>query len=247
MKTFSSNHNEHLKKAGLIAKAVTGTLVLALLYLAGKSAVTPLYVKEQPPTLTIQIVDPEVIDRLIKPKEEEIQKLLASDSDYKIEEPKVEEKKPEPEIKPEPKPEPVKPRPKPEKPKKKPKVEEKAPEPVNIPKASSGEGKDAQAEVAGSATEVTRKNVLVTKLVMLVERYKRYPKAARRAGQEGMLELEFTISEAGIVTDAKLKTASAFVSLNGATEKIAERILGADLQSAGTSVTVTVPVQYQLQ
>lgn len=246
MKTFSSNHNEHLKKAGFIAKAVTGALVIALLYLTGKTAVTPLYVREQPPTLTIQIVEPEVIEHIVKPKEEEIQKLLAEDSEFKIDEPKIEEKKPEPEIKPEPKPEPVKKKPEPAKPKKKP-VKEKAPEPVNIPKASSGDGKDAQAEVAGSSTEVTRKNVLVTKLVMLVERYKRYPKAARRAGQEGTLELEFTISEAGIVTGAGLKTSSAFVPLNGATEKIAEKILGADLQSTGTSITVTVPVQYQLQ
>ncbi len=241
MKTFSSNHNEHLKKAGLIAKAVTGALALALLYLAGKTAVTPFYVKEQPPTLTIQIVEPEVIDRLVQPKEEEGQKLLAEDSEFKIDEPKIEEKKPEP------KPEPVKKKPEPAKPKKKPPVKEKAPEPVNIPKASSGDGKDAHAEVAGSSAEVTRKNVLVTKLVMLVERYKRYPKAARRAGQEATLELEFTISDAGIVTDARLKTASAFVPLNGATEKIAEKILGADLQSTGTAITVTVPVQYQLQ
>lgn len=242
MKTFSSNNNEHLKKAGFIAKAVTAALALAVFYLAGKTAVSPLYVKEQPPTLTIQIVEPEVFENIVKPKNEEVQKLLAEDSEFKIDEPKPEEKKPEPEIKPEPKPEPVK-----KKPKKKPVVKEKTPEPVNIPKASSGEGKDAQAEVAGSAAEATRQNVLVTKLVMLVERYKRYPKAARRAGQEGTLELEFTISESGIVTGAKLKTASAFTPLNGAAEKIAEKILGADLKSSGKSVTVTVPVQYQLQ
>lgn len=246
MKTFSSNNNEHLKKAGFIAKAVTAALALAVFYLAGKTAVSPLYVKEQPPTLTIQIVEPEVFENIVKPKNEEVQKLLAEDSEFKIDEPKPEENKPEPEIKPEPKPEPVKKKPEP-KPKKKPHVKEKAPEPVNIPKASSGEGRDAQAEVAGSTAEATRQNVLVTKLVMLVERYKRYPKAARRAGQEGTLELEFTISESGIVTDAKLKTASAFTPLNGAAEKIAERILGADLKSSGKSVTVTVPVQYQLQ
>ena len=165
-----------------------------------------------------------------EPQPEE-KRLLAEDSDLKTApepEPKP-EPKPEPVRKPEPISEPVKP-PEPVKPKKAVKKEISK----TVKKAVSQEPPTQSASAAKTqgnekANELKTRNTIASMLVALVEKRKRYPKAARRAAMEGVTEVLFTVDKTGKITAASVSQASGKGPLDRECESLAARLVGTEL------------------
>lgn len=215
----------------------------------------------------IQEIQPEETPEIIpepqpQPVIEESKKLLTDESDFKVEPEKVvEEKLPESEAEPVPPPPiPVEqPKPKkvePEKPK--PKAVEK-PKPVKKPKETKAEKKEpttqkasesaeAKAAAAAHATaeQTVKKKSITAMLVSLVEKHKRYPKAARRAGIEGVVLVEFTVDSSGKVTGASVIKKSGKGSLDSASQELSNRIIGTAFNVPNSGMKIQVPIRYSL-
>ena len=215
----------------------------------------------------IQEIQPEETPEIIpepqpQPVIEESKKLLTDESDFKVEPEKVvEEKLPESEAEPVPPPPiPVEqPKPKkvePEKPK--PKAVEK-PKPVKKPKETKAEKKEpttqkasesAEAKAAAAAhaaaKQTVKKKSITAMLVSLVEKHKRYPKAARRAGIEGVVLVEFTVDSSGKVTGASVIKKSGKGSLDSASQELSNRIIGTAFNVPNSGMKIQVPIRYSL-
>jgi len=215
----------------------------------------------------IQEIQPEETPEIIpepqpQPVIEESKKLLTDESDFKVEPEKVvEEKLPESEAEPVPPPPiPVEqPKPKkvePEKPK--PKAVEK-PKPVKKPKETKAEKKEpttqkasesAEAKAAAAAhaaaEQTVKKKSITAMLVSLVEKHKRYPKAARRAGMEGVVLVEFTVDSSGKVTGASVIKKSGKGSLDSASQELSNRIIGTAFNVPNSGMKIQVPIRYSL-
>lgn len=197
-----------------------------------------------------------------QPVIKEPKKLLTDESEFKVEPEKVvEEKLPESEAKPVPpapvpaeqskpkKAEPEKPKPKAlEKPKpakkpKEPKAEKGEPA---LQKAS--ESAEAKAPVAAhaAAEQTVKKKSITAMLVSLVEKHKRYPKAARRAGIEGVVLVEFTVDSSGKVTGASVIKKSGKGSLDSASQELSNRIIGTAFNVPNAGMKIQVPIRYSL-
>ena len=215
----------------------------------------------------IQEIQPEETPEIIpepqpQPVIEESKKLLTDESDFKVEPEKVvEEKLPESEAEPVPPPPiPVEqPKPKkvePEKPK--PKAVEK-PKPVKKPKETKAEKKEpttqkasesAEAKAAAAAhaaaEQTVKKKSITAMLVSLVEKHKRYPKAARRAGIEGVVLVEFTVDSSGKVTGASVIKKSGNGPLDSASQELSNRIIGTAFNVPNAGMKIQVPIRYSL-
>lgn len=215
----------------------------------------------------IQEIQPEETPEIIpepqpQPVIEESKKLLTDESDFKVEPEKVvEEKLPESEAEPVPPPPiPVEqPKPKkvePEKPK--PKAVEK-PKPVKKPKETKAEKKEpttqkasesAEAKAAAAAhaaaEQTVKKKSITAMLVSLVEKHKRYPKAARRAGIEGVVLVEFTVDSSGKVTGASVIKKSGKGSLDSASQELSNRIIRTAFNVPNSGMKIQVPIRYSL-
>ncbi len=182
-----------------------------------------------------------------EPQPEE-KRLLAEDSDLKTApepEPKP-EPKPEPVRKPEPISEPVKP-PEPVKPKKAVKKEISK----TVKKAVSQEPPTQSASAAKTqgnekANELKTRNTIASMLVALVEKRKRYPKAARRAAMEGVTEVLFTVDKTGKITAASVSQASGKGPLDRECESLAARLVGTELGVLNPGLKLTVPIRFTL-
>lgn len=182
-----------------------------------------------------------------EPQPEE-KRLLAEDSDLKTApepEPKP-EPKPEPVRKPEPISEPVKP-PEPVKPKKAVKKEISK----TVKKAVSQEPPTQSASAAKiqgneKANELKTRNTIASMLVALVEKRKRYPKAARRAAMEGVTEVLFTVDKTGKITAASVSQASGKGPLDRECESLAARLVGTELGVSNPGLKLTVPIRFTL-
>lgn len=182
-----------------------------------------------------------------EPQPEE-KRLLAEDSDLKTApepEPKP-EPKPEPVRKPEPISEPVKP-PEPVKPKKAVKKEISK----TVKKAVSQEPPTQSASAAKTqgnekANELKTRNTIASMLVALVEKRKRYPKAARRAAMEGVTEVLFTVDKTGKITAASVSKASGKGPLDRECESLAVRLVGTELGVLNPGLKLTVPIRFTL-
>lgn len=182
-----------------------------------------------------------------EPQPEE-KRLLAEDSDLKTApepEPKP-EPKPEPVRKPEPISEPVKP-PEPVKPKKAVKKEISK----TVKKAVSQEPPTQSASAAKTqgnekANELKTRNTIASMLVALVEKRKRYPKAARRAAMEGVTEVLFTVDKTGKITAASVSKASGKGPLDRECESLAARLVGTELGVLNPGLKLTVPIRFTL-
>lgn len=207
----------------------------------------------------IQEIQPEETPEIIpepqpQPVIEESKKLLTDESDFKVEPEKVvEEKLPESEA------EPVPPPPIPvEQPKPK-KVEPEKPKPVKKPKETKAEKKEpttqkasesAEAKAAAAAhaaaEQTVKKKSITAMLVSLVEKHKRYPKAARRAGIEGVVLVEFTVDSSGKVTGASVIKKSGKGSLDSASQELSNRIIGTAFNVPNSGMKIQVPIRYSL-
>lgn len=182
-----------------------------------------------------------------EPQPEE-KRLLAEDSDLKTApepEPKP-EPKPEPVRKPEPISEPVKP-PEPVKPKKAVKKEISK----TVKKAVSQEPPTQSASAAKTqgnekANELKTRNTIASMLVALVEKRKRYPKAARRAEMEGVTEVLFIVDKTGKITAASVSKASGKGPLDRECESLAARLVGTELGVLNPGLKLTVPIRFTL-
>ena len=182
-----------------------------------------------------------------EPQPEE-KRLLAEDSDLKTApepEPKP-EPKPEPVRKPEPISEPVKP-PEPVKPKKAVKKEISK----TVKKAVSQEPPTQSASAAKTqgnekANELKTRNTIASMLVALVEKRKRYPKAARRAAMEGVTEVLFTVDKTGKITAASVSQGSGKGPLDRECESLAARLVGTELGVSNPGLKLTVPIRFTL-
>ncbi len=231
------------------AAALTGCI--AALGAAGIFAVTAGKVlpptPSAPPAMMFMRVMEEITPEDLPPADEELQKILAEDSEFDIPAPP----RPEPEPKPEPKPKPE-PAPKREAPRRKqpPAPVKEAPREsaaVNAPAGEiSGSSADAAA-VAERRAEGELRSRLLDRLIAEIEKRKKYPRQARRSGAEGTCTLEIRVDAAGVVQGCGLAKGSGSPVLDAATSRLAGRLAGMDTGVRGKAFRVLVPVRYSLR
>ena len=222
------------------AAALTGCIVA--LGAAGIFAVTAGKVlpptPSAPPAMMFMRVMEEITPEDLPPADEELQKILAEDSEFDIPEPK-----------PKPKPEPA---PKREAPRRKqpPAPVKEAPREsaaVNAPAGEiSGSSADAAA-VAERRAEGELRSRLLDRLIAEIEKRKKYPRQARRSGAEGTCTLEIRVDAAGGVQGCGLAKGSGSPVLDAATSRLAGRLAGMDTGVRGKAFRVLVPVRYSLR
>ena len=164
---------------------------------------------------------PEVLpEPLPQPVIEEPKKLLTDESEFKVEPEKVvEEKLPESEAKPVP--------------------------PAPQKASASTEGKAASVGHA-AAEQADKKKSITAMLVSLVEKHKRYPKAARRAGMEGVVLVEFSVDPSGKVTGASVIKKSGKGPLDSASQDLSDRIIGTAFNVPNAGMKIQVLIRYSL-
>lgn len=227
------------------AAALTGCI--AALGAAGIFAVTAGKVlpptPSAPPAMMFMRVMEEITPEDLPPADEELQKILAEDSEFDIPAP------PRPEPEPKPKPEPA---PKREAPRRKqpPAPVKEAPREsaaVNAPAGEiSGSSADAAA-VAERRAEGELRSRLLDRLIAEIEKRKKYPRQARRSGAEGTCTLEIRVDAAGVVQGCGLAKGSGSPVLDAATSRLAGRLAGMDTGVRGKAFRVLIPVRYSLR
>ena len=103
---------------------------------------------------------------------------------------------------------------------------------------------DAVAAVAGK--QAVKKKSITAMLVSLVEKHKRYPKAARRAGMEGVVLAEFSVDPSGKVTGASVIKKSGKGPLDSASQDLSDRIIGTAFNVPNAGMKIQVPIRYSL-
>lgn len=121
----------------------------------------------------------------------------------------------------------------------------------NNQKPAINTAKPVQKEVIGSAVSknAALKNEIAAKIVYQMERYKKYPKQARRINAEGIAKVTFSVNTAGVVSSADISDSSGYPILDNAALQAAEKIVGSKVvtnESYDTLLQVTVPVDFYL-
>lgn len=102
----------------------------------------------------------------------------------------------------------------------------------------------------GTGAEFTARDRYLAEVRALMERQKRYPTRAKMMRQEGRVEIAFTVSASGAISDIELVKPSPNSALNQATLEILSKIarfkpIPSELRLS--SLRLTVPVEYHLQ
>lgn len=102
---------------------------------------------------------------------------------------------------------------------------------------------------AAAPAEPTDMAHILAVLAQLIERHKDYPKAARRAGYEGVVIMTVSMDKNGVVTDWSLHQGSEHALLDKAAEKTFGRLIGQKIQGANLEDTlrIVVPIKYELR
>lgn len=121
----------------------------------------------------------------------------------------------------------------------------------NKQKPAINTAKPVQKEVIGSAVSnsAALKNEIAAKIVYQMERYKKYPKQARRINAEGIAKVTFSVNAAGVVSSADISDSSGYSILDNAALQAAEKIVGSKVvtnESYNNLLQVTVPVDFYL-
>ncbi len=89
----------------------------------------------------------------------------------------------------------------------------------------------------------------IQEVVAAIERHKKYPKAARRAGYGGLVKLRIRLSPDGVVTRCSMEKSSGRNKLDEAALKAAEKILHQKVTSVALpeELVVSVPVRFFLK
>lgn len=111
--------------------------------------------------------------------------------------------------------------------------------------------KTVKKETVGSAVSnnAELQNEIAAKIVYQMERYKKYPKQARRINAEGIAKITFSVNAAGIVSSADISYSSGYAVLDNAALQAAEKIVGSKVVTNETYndlLQVTVPVNFYL-
>lgn len=122
----------------------------------------------------------------------------------------------------------------------------------NKQKTSLDTAKSVQKEVAGGAVSnsAALKNKIAANIVYQMERYKKYPKQARRISAEGIAKVTFSVNAAGVVSSADISDSSGYYILDSAALQAAEKIIGSKVvnnESYNKLLQVTVPVDFYLK
>ncbi len=112
--------------------------------------------------------------------------------------------------------------------------------------------KTSQKAVAGSEVSKIKdmKNEAAANIVYMMERYKKYPKQARRLNAEGITNITFSIEKNGVVQGAEITKSSGYTVLDNAALKAAQKIVGLNAvnnNSYNEYLKVTVPVDFYLK
>lgn len=112
--------------------------------------------------------------------------------------------------------------------------------------------KSSQKAVAGSEVSKIKdmKNEAAANIVYMMERYKEYPKQARRLNAEGITNITFSIEKNGVVQGAEITKSSGYTVLDNAALKAAQKIVGLNAvnnSSYNEYLKVTVPVDFYLK
>lgn len=121
----------------------------------------------------------------------------------------------------------------------------------NKQQTSLDTAKTVEKEVAGSAASnsAALKNEIAANIVYQMERYKKYPKQARRISAEGIAKVTFSVNAAGVVSSADISDSSGYSILDNAALQAAEKIIGSKVvnnESYNNLLQVTVPVDFYL-
>lgn len=248
---------EALRRSRDGARLLTGGFVLLLGLTLLPGPTLPVHPSQANRTLMMEVrFHPPV--EANRHQHDAMRRLLADDSPQRV----PPAPQPEPEPKPEPVPDPVPPvaqaqpvKPRPRIPKKN--VHRTPPTttatPPSVPSALSGTSPSGTAAkaTAGAAPETNTaaaRREAAAVLLQTVERHKKYPKQARRTGEEGIVELRVSIGRDGRVRACALARPSGRSILDAATERLGEKLLGLDIPAArGQDLHIVVPVRYALR
>lgn len=251
------------------AAALTGCIIA--LSAAGLFAVTAgktiLTTPSAPPAMMIMRVMEDITPPDPLPVNKELQKILAEDSEFTISKPPelappepdplpeplppdpIPQPKPKPEPAPEPKPKPV---PKKEAPRRK-----QPPAPVreasreaaavNAPAGEISGSSASAAAVAERKTEGELRDKLLARLTAEIEKRKSYPRQARRTGAEGTSTLEIRVDASGVIQSCGLAKGCGSPTLDAATKRLGEKLVGLNTGVTGGAFRVLVPVTYSLR
>lgn len=134
-------------------------------------------------------------------------------------------------------------------------VPEQAVAPESVPELSAEpaqvQSHAADVPVAGGGSPELEV-VYAQQLLAWLERYKRYPRAARRRGEEGEITLRFVINASGELQSYAFLESSPYRRLNTAAEDMLKRAspfpaVPQDLRQGQTRFAYTVPVVFALR
>ena len=100
-----------------------------------------------------------------------------------------------------------------------------------------------------SANKKAIKNAYLSKVRRTIEQHKKYPKAAKRMKQQGVVYVKFTIKKNGSIKHIVLAKSSSYAKLNKAAVKILKNIraFAAIPRELGVKyLSVTVPIRYKI-
>ena len=251
-----------IRKAKNIARLFIITAFVCSVYLA----TLPFQAKPLPvtalPTIELNFVQFEEPAPPAPPvPEEPVKRLLAEESEIKVVSP-PEEKEPKvvppepPVVKPAELPSPIAPvkevkekvvRKEPRKKEVKPVAK---PEPVKNSKLSEAKPSSNEAiksaSLAGSTSDLQAKNKLASLLVALIEKKKKYPKAAIRSGTEGTCHAKFRFDKEGRIISASLSVPSGKGVLDRASNQLAQQLIGTNFNIPNSGIEIQVPIKFEL-
>ena len=128
---------------------------------------------------------------------------------------------------------------------------EVGPKPVTegVPDSMNETDQPAIIATGGGNPEIEANYIAV--LLNKLKKYKRYPSVAKRRGQEGVVELAFSVDEQGQLLSYEIVSASDYKSLNKAVEKMIKRAAPfppppEDLLKGSSQFSYRVPVEFEL-
>lgn len=118
----------------------------------------------------------------------------------------------------------------------------------NGPRAAV-EQKQVTAEIKEEAVSKDILSKALAELVAAIERYKKYPRAARRAGYGGRVLIHVSISQEGVVESVSLQESSGKQRLDKAALYAAEQLVGQRAITVGLPerLSVAVPIRFRLK
>ncbi len=149
------------------------------------------------------------------------------------------------------KPEPIKPKEvkKPIPPKKREVVKKKEEQTAPIAQQSEFSATDKsnspEANFSSKGSNKTSDNAL-SQLMTLANKYKQYPKNARRSGAEGTNFILVHINAKGKITKAELAQTSGKRVLDIASEKLSKKLINSQLSNIDEAIQVRIPINYSL-